>query len=118
MPLPPHGDADHTDIGRLQVARAPLLQPASQPPGYEQPNSDGVENGGASAENGKKGTAPLTLPLTLGPLGSPTMNRTFDDRKSTNDDFKFKNLKRAFVWKTRVETYLICCVPAISRILL
>ena len=57
------------------------------------------------------------MPLSLDPLGALTSSRFFDDLTSTSEDFKFKSLKGAFVWKTRVETYLISRFAAMAQIL-
>ena len=59
----------------------------------------------------------MSLLLTLGPLGALGSNRILDDRTSTSDEFKFESLEGGYSWMSRIKTYLISRVPAISRIL-
>ena len=106
------------DVGRLQSLRVPLI-PGSAPDGsraHGAPTQEAPRGYGAPGGS-EPGGQQLGLPLSLGPLGALTTNRVFDDRVSTQEEFRFKGLKGGFAWKSKVENYLISRVPAINEIL-
>ena len=109
------------DVGRLQSLRSPLI-PGGAPDGgrapnpYEAPTQEAPRGYGAP-EGSEPGGQKPGLPLSLGPLGALTTNRIFDDRVSTQEEFRFKGLKGGYAWKSKVENYLISRVPAINEIL-
>ena len=59
----------------------------------------------------------MSLPLSLGPLGTLGSGRIFDDRVATQPDFAFKGIKQGYAWKTKAVNYMISKVPAMKQIL-
>ena len=110
------------DVGRLQwQPRAPLI-PGGAPDGGRAPNPHGTPaqeapRGPGASGGSEPGGQQLGLPLSLGPLGALTTQRVFDDRVSTQEEFRFKGLKGGYAWKSKVENYFISRVLAINEIL-
>ncbi len=53
------------------------------------------------------------LPLKLGPMGTLSSGKLFDDRVTGQDGFRFTGAKGGEAWKGKVERYLISKIPAL-----
>ena len=113
-------NAVRLDIGRLQAARLPLINPGAQRDGEGPPNGAPERNYGGGPSHAAPPeihSASTSLPLSLGPLGTLSSGRIFDDRVATQPDFAFKGIKQGYAWKTKAVNYMISKVPAMKQIL-
>ena len=108
------------DIGRFQAARILLIIHGAQRDGEGPPSGAPERNygGGPSpAAPQETPSASMSLPLRLGPLGTLSSGRIFDDRVAIQPDFAFKGIKQGYAWKTKAVNYMISKVPAMKQIL-
>ena len=113
-------NAVRLDIGRLQAARLPLINPGAQRDGEGPPNGAPERNYGGGPSHAAPPeihSASTSLPLSLGPLGTLSSGRIFDDRVATQPDFAFKGIKQGYAWKTKAVNYMMSKVPAMKQIL-
>ena len=92
------------DVRKLQ---APIRVPLTQTPRQRQPNPYQYQ---------PQPNTPIDLPLTLGHLGSVSSDRMFDDKVSVQEDFRFNGHKNGYVWKSKIERYIISTVLALAKI--
>ena len=108
------------DVGRLQAARIPLVNPGARRDGEGPPSGAPERNYGSGPSHAAPPETPsvsMSLPLSLGPLGTLSSGRIFDDRVATQSDFAFKGIKQGYAWKTKAVNYMISKVPAMKQIL-
>ncbi len=98
-----HGDGHERRVSGMRL-------PAQVPTGPAMP-------GARPHDSSLTERALWTLPLKLGPMGTLSSGKLFDDRVTGQEGFRFTGAKGGEAWKGKVERYLISKVPALHVLL-